>query len=125
MEDGSHGRRRRGDPAALFQVFQGVHCQIDDAVPALVKLESFLRQENGGVRPDVEDCYWYNFEDGSYERLVLALHDRGLEKTPFFSRTLSSVIADTSLRRAGFVPFLAETDKPASPEQPDLQKGSP
>ena len=95
----------------------------DDAVPALVKLESFLRQENGGVRPDVEDCYWYNFEDGSYERLVLALHDRGLEKTPFFSRTLSSLIAERSLRRAGFVPgFEADEDKITLQIQLDLQE---
>ena len=74
----------------------------DDAVPSLVRLESFLCQKNGGVRPDVEGCCWYNFEDGSYERLVLALHERGLEKTPFFSRTLSSVIAERALARAGF-----------------------
>ena len=95
----------------------------DDAVPALVKLESFLCQENGGVRPDVEGCYWYNFEDGSYERLVLALHDRGLEKTPFFSRTLSSLIAERSLRRAGFVPgFEADEDKITLQIQLDLQE---
>ena len=95
----------------------------DDAVPALVKLESFLCQENGGVRPDVEGCYWYNFEDGSYERLVLALHDRGLEKTPFFSRTLSSLIAERSLRRAGFVPgYEAEADKINLQIQLDLEE---
>ena len=95
----------------------------DDAVPSLVRLESFLRQENGGVRPNVEGSYWYNFEDGSYERLVLALHDRGLEKTPFFSRTLSSLIAERSLRRAGFVPgFEADEDKITLQIQLDLQE---
>ena len=95
----------------------------DDAVPSLVRLESFLRQENGGVRPNVEGSYWYNFEEGSYERLVLALHDRGLEKTPFFSRTLSSLIAERSLRRAGFVPgFEADEDKITLQIQLDLQE---
>ena len=95
----------------------------DDAIPSLVRLESFLRQENGGVRPDVEGCCWYNFEDGSYERLVLALHERGLEKTPFFSRTLSSAIAERSLRRAGFVPgFEAEEDKISLQIQLDLEE---
>ena len=99
-------------------------CELgDDAVPSLVRLESFLCQKNGGVRPDVEGSYWYNFEDGSYERLVLALHDRGLEKTPFFSRTLSSLIAERSLRRAGFVPgFEADEDKITLQIQLDLQE---
>ena len=95
----------------------------DDAVPSLVRLESFLCQKNGGVRPNVEGSYWYNFEDGSYERLVLVLHDRGLEKTPFFSRTLSSLIAERSLRRAGFVPgFEADEDKIMLQIQLDLQE---
>lgn len=99
-------------------------CELgDDAVPSLVRLESFLCQKNGGVRPDVEGSYWYNYEDGSYERLVLALHDRGLEKTPFFSRTLSSLIAERSLRRAGFVPgFEADEDKITLQIQLDLQE---
>ena len=99
-------------------------CELgDDAVPSLVRLESFLCQKNGGVRPDVEGSYWYNFEDGSYERLVLALHDRGLEKTPFFSRTLSSLIAERSLRRAGFVPgYEAEADKINLQIQLDLEE---
>ena len=99
-------------------------CELgDDAVPSLVRLESFLCQKNGGVRPDVEGCYWYNFEDGSYERLVLALHERALEKTPFFSRTLSSVIAERSLRRAGFVPgYEAEADKINLQIQLDLEE---
>ena len=35
VEDRRHGRRRRGDPAALLQKLQGVHRQVDDAVPAL------------------------------------------------------------------------------------------
>jgi len=95
----------------------------DDAVPALAELESYLCQENGGVRPNVEGSCWYNYEDGSYERLVLALHDRGLEKKPFFRRTLSSVIAERSLRRAGFVPgFEAEEDKISLQIQLDLEE---
>lgn len=95
----------------------------DDAIPALLRLERFMRSENGGIRPDVEGYDWYNFEDGSYERLLVILEDRGREDVPFFSHTLSGFVAERSLRRAGFVPgFEAKEDTITLQIQLDLQE---
>ena len=74
----------------------------DDAIPELLRLEEAFREENGGQRPNVEGSYWYNYEDGSYERLLVILRDRAAENKPFFRQNLSGLLAESALRQAGF-----------------------